>query len=121
MAYTDLSGRRQPSAHWSVALDVAVGLKETDDGSLRVAIEDDAFTACWEQVTRPIKPSPWRGPTFLVEAGQENREFVTPSALASLRQQLGDQLRHEVVDLPHTVPADGPDILAAHVRTFLTR
>lgn len=120
-AFRDLCSKRQISAHWSVALDVAVGLEETGgDGNLRVAIADDAFAACWEQVTQPIKESSWRGPTLLLEAGQENAEFVTPSALASLRRQLGDRLSYTVVDLPHTIPADGPDVLAAHVRPFLS-
>ena len=120
-AFRDLSRTRQISAHWSVALDVAVGLEPTpEDGNLRVAIADDAFDACWEQVTQPIKESSWRGPTLLLEAGRENAEFVTPSALASLRRQIGDQLTYAVVDLPHTMPADGPDVLAAHIRPFLS-
>jgi hypothetical protein len=103
-----------------VALDVAVGLEDTGEGDLRVAISDDAFAACWEQVTQPIKESSWRGPTLLLEAGQEHGDFVTPSALASLRRQLGDELQHVVVDLPHTIPADGPDILASYVKEFLS-
>jgi lipase len=119
LAYRDMAAKRQPAAHWSVALDAAVGLQQTPEGDLRVAMEDEAFTACWEQVTEPIGESAWRGPTLLLEAGQEKQEFVTPPALQSLRRQLGDQLQHEIVDLPHTIPADGPDILANHIRRFL--
>ena len=119
-AFRQLAQGRPTTAHWSVALDVAVGLDDGDDGQLRVAITDEAFRACWEDhVTKPIRQSKWRGPTLVVEAGRENGAFLSPTALAELRRQLGEALTHVVVDLPHTITADGPDILAAHIRAFM--
>jgi len=120
-AFDELVAGRAKSAHWSVALDVAVGLYEDADGQLRVAVTDEAFRACWEDhVMNPISQSAWRGPTLVIEAAREHGAFLAPSALADMRRQLGDQLRHEVVDLPHTITGDGPDILADVVRPFLS-
>ena len=120
-AFEDLIAGRSPEAHWSVALDVSVGLERTDSGDLRVAVSEEAVRACWEQLPSPLPGSSFRGPTLLIEAGQENGDFCTPAAVADLRRLLGDRLRHEVVDLPHTITADGPDILAAHLLSFLAR
>lgn len=120
-AFRDLSAGRRPAAHWSVALDVAVGLEASGDGNLRLAVSDEAVRECWqEQLTRPVSESSFRKPTLLLEAGPENGAFLTPSAVASLRRQLGDLLTYAVVDLPHTIPSDGPDVLAAHLRSFLS-
>jgi lipase len=119
-AFRDMTAGRRPEAMWSVALDVAVGMEETNDGQLRVAVTDEAVTACWDRLPDPVSESPFRKPTLVVEAGQENAAFVTESALASLRHQLGDELHHVVVDLPHTITADGPDVLAVHLRAFLS-
>lgn len=118
-AFRDLAANRQRSAHWSVALDVAVGLEETDVGTLRLAVSDEAVKVCWEQVTQPLTESPFRRPTLLLDAGRENGAFCTPSTVANLRRQIGDRLEYVVVDLPHTIPADGPDVLAAHLRSYL--
>jgi hypothetical protein len=119
-AFRQLAAGRRPSAHWSVALDVAVGLEDDGEGSLRVAVSEGVAEACWlDQVTRPLSESNWHGPTLVVEAGLENGAFLTRATVTSLRKQLGDQMNHEIVDLPHTITADGPDILAALVRGFV--
>ena len=118
-AFQELSADRQPAAHWAVALDVAVGLEEMRDGRLRVAVTDEAVSTCWDQLIEPLSESSFRGPTLLLEAGQEGGDFCTPSTVANLQRQLRDQLHYAVVDLPHTIPADGPDVLAAHLRSFL--
>jgi lipase len=118
-AFQELSASRRPAAHWAVALDVAVGLEEAGDGRLRVAVADEAVSACWDQLIGPLTDSSFRGPTLLLEAGQEHGDFCTPSMVANLRRQLGQQLDHAVLDLPHTIPADGPDVLAGYLRSFL--
>ena len=121
IAFREMVSGRRPSAHWSVALDVSVGLEDAGDGSLRVAVAEDVVSTCWlEQLPRPLSESGWRGPTLLVEAGRENGAFLTPHALADFRSQLGDSLTHVVLDLPHTITADGPDELATHIRKFLS-
>jgi hypothetical protein len=56
----------------------------------------------------------------LIEAGPEKGAFVTPRAVADLRRQLGQQLEHVVVDLPHTIPSTAPDVLARHVSAFIS-
>ncbi len=101
-------------------LHIAVGLEETGDGRLRLAVTEDAVKECWYETTKPLSESPFRGPTLLLEAGRENGSFCTPATVANLRRRLGDRLQHVVVDLPHTIPADGPDVLAAHLRSFLS-
>jgi lipase len=119
-AFNQMIAGREQSAYWSVALDVSVGLEEAGDGSLRVAVSEDVVTACLQdQLPRPLNESSYRGPTLLLEAGREHGDFLTPAALADLRAQLGDTLQHVILDLPHTITADGPDILAEHVRRFL--
>ncbi len=118
-AFEALSADRQPAALWAVALDVAAGLEETDGGSLRAAVTDDAVTACWDQLVQVLSESSFRGPTLLLEAGQENGDFCSLSTVANLKRQLGDQLHHAVLDLPHTIPSDGPDVLAAYLRSFV--
>jgi lipase len=118
-AFRDLSASRRSAAHWAVALDVAVGLEDDPDGRLRVAVADDVVTACWDQVLAPLTESSFRGPTLVIEAGQEQGAFCTPSTVGNLRRQLGDRLRRSVVDLPHTIPTDGPDVLADHLLSFL--
>jgi lipase len=119
-AFSDMVAGREASAHWSIALDVAVGLDATSDGNVKEAVSDEAVRACWlEQLPRPLSESTFRGPTLLLEAGQENGAFLTPTALAELKRQLGENLQHEVLDLPHTITADGPDILATRIRKFV--
>lgn len=119
-AFADMVAGRQPSAHWSIALDVAVGLDATNDGNVREAVSEEAVRACWlEQLPRALSQSTFRGPTLLLEAGRENGAFLTPAALAELKRQLGENLQHEIVDLPHTITADGPDILASRIRKFV--
>jgi lipase len=119
-AFNEMVASRQPSAHWSVALDVAVGLEEDDAGSLKVAVDEEIVRVCWlGQIHHPLSESTWRGQTLLVEAGPENGAFLTPQALSDFRRQLGDALTHVVVDLPHTITADGPELLATHIRNFV--
>jgi hypothetical protein len=120
-AFRDLADGRRSEALWSVALDVSVGLETTVDGQLRVAVEDDAVVDCWHRLTDELSESSFRKPTLLVEAGRENDAFETPNALVDLRRQLGDQLRHEILDLPHTITADGPDQLASLLEDFLQK
>lgn len=118
-AFAELAAGRQPAALWAVALDVGVGLEETGDGHLRAAVTEDVVSAGWDQMMQPLTESSFRGPALLLEAGPENGDFCAPSTVASLRRQLGERLEHVVVDLPHTIPTDGPDVLAAHLRSFL--
>lgn len=114
---TGRSGR----AHWSVALDVAVGVERDTDGSLRPAAAPEVVSAIWRQVTTPLEPSAWRGPTLLIEAGRENGLYCSPALIADLHEQLGDQLSHVVLDVVHTITADNPELLAEHVGAFMAR
>ncbi len=119
-AFREMVSGRQPSAHWSVALDVSVGLEAAGNGVFKVAVAEEVVRACWlDQLPQPLSESTWRGPTLLVEAGPENGAFLTPDALADFRRLLGDSLTHVAVDLPHTITADGPELLAAHIRRFI--
>ena len=120
-AFNAMATGRRAEALWSVALDASVGLEPTEDGQLRVAVEEAAVIACWDRLTDVVSESQFRKPTLLVEAGLENGAFVTPHALANLRGQMGANLRHVVLDLPHTITADGPEQLADLVLDFIDR
>jgi lipase len=120
-ALNDLLTGRGPSAHWSVALDVAVGLARDPDGGVRALAAPEAVQAVWGQVAARLQPSSWRGPTLLLEAGPENGRFVSRWLVSALRRELGDRLQHVVLDVPHTIPADAPELLAEHVREFMAR
>jgi lipase len=118
-AFDELMAGRPPEAQWSVALDVAVGLTRDDTGWLRPVGAPEAVHAAWDQVAQRLQQSPWRGPTLLVEAGQENGRYVSPWLIKNMRQQLGDRLEHVVIDAAHTITADAPAELAGHVTAFL--
>ena len=112
---------RDPAAQWSVALDVAVGLAQDENGWFKPVWAPEVAHAVWDQVAQRLQPSPWRGPTLLIEAGRENGLYVSPWLVKNMRQQLGDRLEHVVIDAPHTIPADAPNELAEMVTTFLAR
>lgn len=120
-ALSDLLAGRPPEAHWSVALDVAVGLGRDDDGWLRPLAAPEAVQAGWERMAARLQPSSWRGPTLLLEAGRENGRFVSRWSVNALRRELGDRLQHVVLDVPHTITADAPELLAEHLRDFMAR
>lgn len=118
-AMAALMADRQPEAQWSVALDVAVGLARDDAGWLRPIWAPEAVHAAWDQVAHRLQPSPWRGPTLLIEAGRENGRYVSKWLVKNMSQQLGDRLEHVVIDAPHTIPADAPEELARHIAAFI--
>ena len=120
-AFLEAVATRPQSGIWSAALDVALSLARGDDGLVRPVVTRDAVAAGWGQMQEPFRPSAWRGPTLLIEAGRENGRFVSPAVVAQLRAQLGDALTHVVIDTTHTIPSDYPDELAAAVRPFLAR
>ena len=118
-AFQDMAEGRGAEAHWSVALDVAIGLQRGDDGALREVAAPEAVGAAWQHMAARLRPTSWRGPTLLLEAGRENGRFVSPWLIKALQEQLGDRLEHIVLDAPHTITADSPDLLAEHVREFV--
>jgi pimeloyl-ACP methyl ester carboxylesterase len=69
----------------------------------------------------PLRSSSWRGPTLLIEAGREQGAFTSPAVVKQMRNQLGSQLEHVVLDVSHTIPSDYPDELAAAVAPFLAK
>jgi lipase len=118
-AFADLYAGRSAEALWSVALDVAVGLRRDADGWLRPMIAPEAPRAGWDQMQQPLAPTEWRGPTLLLEAGRENGAFTSAAVIRSMREQLGDTLTHVVLDATHTIPSDNADLLARHVSSFV--
>jgi lipase len=118
-ALSELMVGRPPSAGWSVALDVAVGMRSGPDGRVWPLIERDAVHAAWAQMQQPLRSSDYRGPTLLVEAGREEGRFISAPVAAQIRAQLGDALSHVVLDATHSIPSDFPDLLAAAVGDFL--
>ena len=56
---------------WSVALDVAVGLEQTNDGQLRGGRHRRSRHACGIVCLIPVSESPFRKPTLVVEAGKK--------------------------------------------------
>ena len=40
----------------------------------------------------PLRSTPWRGPTLLLEAAQERGKYVSQATIAAMRADLGDQL-----------------------------
>ena len=120
-AFTALMADRPPEAQWSVALDVAVGLARDDSGWFRPVWAPEAVHAAWDQIAQRLQPSPWRGPTLLIEAGRENGRYVSPWLIKNMRQQLGDRLEHVVMDTGHSITADRPSELADLVSLFLER
>jgi lipase len=120
-AYTALMAERLPEAQWSVALDVAVGLARDDSGWFRPVWAPEAVKAAWDHVAQRLQPSPWRGPTLLIEAGREKGRYVSPWLIKNMRQQLGDRLEHVVMDAPHSITAERPAELAELVSQLLER
>jgi lipase len=120
-AFLELAAARVESGHWAAALDVAVAMEKGADGRLHPLVDGDAVAAAWRQMQEPLRESPYRGPTQLIEARREAGAFVSPPLAAGLRSQLGDQLDHVVVDTSHTIPSDFPDVLAEVVGPFLAR
>jgi lipase len=120
-AFTDLMAGQPAEAQWSVALDVAVGLTRDDSGWFRPVWAPEAVHAAWDQVAVRLQPTPWRGPTLLIEAGRENGRYVSPWLIKNMRQQLGDRLEHVVMDVAHSITADRPAELAELVSQLLER
>ena len=118
-AFADLVSGRSPNAHWSVALDVAVGLTVAPDGSVRPSVARGAVQDCWTRLSAPLTETAYRGPTLVIDAAKENGLYLTPGALAQLRAQLGDLMQYVALDQPHTIPADAPAELAAAVASFI--
>ena len=119
-AFLEAVATRPASGIWSAALDVAVSLARGNDGVVRPVVARDAVAAGWRQMQEALRPSAWRGPTLLIEAGREDGRFVSPAVVAQLRAQLGDALTHVVIDTTHTIPSDYPDELAAAVAPFIS-
>jgi len=118
-AFSALIERRAPGAHWSVALDTAVWLEPDPDGTLRPMVAAEAVDAACDQMLVPLRESAYQGPVLVLEAAAEHGLYITPAVLAQLREQLGTRLRHSALDVPHTIPADAPALLAEQVRAFL--
>jgi pimeloyl-ACP methyl ester carboxylesterase len=87
-------------------------------GGLIALVAPAAVDAGWEQMTAPLQPTDYRGPTLLLEAARENGAYVSPAVVEGMRRQLGDRLQHVILDTAHTIPSDHPDLLAEHVRAF---
>jgi lipase len=118
-AFADLVRGRAPSAHWSIALDVAVALRLGEDGLVRPVVAPEAVEECWMRLPSPLAPSRYRGPTLLIDAAKEKGVYLTPQSITDMRAQLGDSLRYVALDQPHTIPADAPAELAATVSAFI--
>jgi lipase len=120
-AFHEAVATRPASGLWSAALDVAVALERGSDGLVRPVVARDAVAAGWRQMQEPLRSSSWRGPTLLIEAGREQGAFTSPAVVKQMRNQLGSQLEHVVLDVSHTIPSDYPDELAAAVAPFLAK
>jgi lipase len=118
-AFTQMMEGRDPRAAWSVALTVALGLERDEEGWLQPRYAPEAVQHAWREMGEKFRPSLWRGPTLLIEAGRENGTFVSKYLIRDLRQQLGDSLQHVVMDAPHSITAEAPEELAAHVEAFV--
>jgi lipase len=120
-AMDDLLSYREPSAWWAAALEFATTLEHAADGLLRTIVRGDVVRAGWAQMQEPIRPTTWRGPTLLLEAGLESGKFLPAATAAAMANDLGDALDHRVLDVTHTIPSDHPDLLADEVDAFLDR
>ncbi len=118
-ALTEMAAARPVSGRWSAALDVGVGMEADVDGALVPLVSGEAVAAAWAHMQRPLRVSPYAGPTLLIEAGREQGRFVSPAVVAQLRAALGARLAHVVLDTTHTIPSDYPELLATTVRKFL--
>jgi pimeloyl-ACP methyl ester carboxylesterase len=114
-----LLSQREPAAWWAAALEFVDTLERTPDGRLRTIVRESVVAAGWQQMHEPIRTTPWRGPTLLIEAGREDGKFAAPEAVAVMNSELRDALDHRVLDVTHTIPSDHPDLLAALVTEFM--
>ena len=120
-AFAFMAARHPPGGAWAAALDVAVALEVRQDGRLHPLIAPDAVPAAWAAMQEPLRGSEFGGPVLLLEAGRENGRFVSPAVVRQMREQLGDRLRHRVLDATHTITSDFPDLLAAALADFVHR
>lgn len=118
-ALEGLLAQRAPGAWWAAALEYAAALERTPDGRLRPIVREEAVTAGWAQMREPLRSTPWRGPTLLIEAARENGKYVSATTAAAIRSDLGDALDHRVLEVTHTIPSDHPDLLAQLVTAFV--
>lgn len=119
--FAEFAAGKPESGAWSAALDAAVAVERHGDGLLHPVVAPDAVAAGWRQMQEPLRSSSWRGPTLLIEAGREHGAFVSPAVVERMRNQLGPQLEHVVLEVSHSIPSDYPDELAAVVTPFLTK
>jgi lipase len=120
-ALADGLAGRSAAAAWAVALDVAVAMTTDSDGRLHEVAATDALITAWSEMRAPFRPSEFRRPTLLIEALPEAGRYVSVDLLNGLRRQLEEQLDHVRVDVPHTIPADTPELLAKLVTDFVDR
>jgi lipase len=120
-AFVDLMAAHPATAAWSVGLDLGGALESAGGVTWHSRVAREALREAWRQMVEPLQPSLYRGPTLLVEAGREHGAYVSARLVAALREQLGDRLEHVIVDAPHAITADAPELLAEHVADFLDR
>ncbi len=120
-AFAAMSVGRTKEALWSVAMDAGLATGLGPDGRLHPLLAREAVTAAWAQMQDPLSVSAWRGPTLLLEAGRENGAYVSADVVGGMRAQLGDNLRHVILDSTHSIPSDYPDLLAQQVEAFVSR
>ncbi|CAN5865079.1 hypothetical protein BH24CHL6_BH24CHL6_02260 [soil metagenome] len=87
-------------------------MERAESGELRELPRPAAIVAAWDEMLQPLKESPYRGPTVLVEAALENGRYVSPELVLALRGQLGSNLAHIRLDAAHGLPVDAPEALA---------
>jgi len=120
-AFLELAVSRPETGLWSVALDVAAAIRRDAEGWLRPTVARAAVHAGWQQMQELLRPTEWRGPTLLLEAGQEHGIYVSAGVVKQMGAQLGEALDHVVLDAIHSIPSDYPDPLAEHVGDFTRR
>jgi lipase len=104
---------RSVQGWWAAALDVAAGMERLESGELRELARAEAIVGAWDEMRRPLSESPYRGPTVLIEAAQENGRYVSAELVKALRAQLGSNLAHVRLDAAHSLPVDAPEALAS--------
>jgi lipase len=114
-----LLAQREAGAWWAAALEFANTLEPASGGGYQTIVRPDVVAVSWANMHQPIRSSPWRGPTLLLEAAQEFGKFFAPASLAVLKSELGDKLDHRLPDVAHTIPSDQPDLLAGLVMEFI--
>lgn len=116
-----LLAQRAPGAWWAAALEHAAALERMPDGRLRPIVRDEAVVNGWTQMREPVRSTPWRGPTLLLEAVLEEGKYVSAATAHAMREELGEAFDHRVLEVTHTIPSDHPDLLAALVTEFMGR